>query len=208
VEDDRVPDQILSRGVSSGLFLMAFFTLGWAGNTFSGWPPALAGIVWALGLIAAVLFVVRGIQLIRARPRMPEPVLSDEDARRGRSIGRNFGLIFGAEIVFILLATLILGLTGHTDYNVPVIALIVGLHFYPLGRVFRRRIDAYIATWVAAVGVAGIVVIAATDVRPESVWPWVGLGAALGTAAYGIYFSMLALEILARYPRTAATAAS
>jgi hypothetical protein len=206
MSDERVPDRILARGVSNGLFLMAFFTLGWAGNTFSGWPPAAAGTVWALGLLAAVVFVVRGIQLIRAQPRMPEPVLSEEDARRGRSIGRNFGLIFGAEVVIILAATVILGLTGHSDYNVPVIALIVGLHFYPLGWVFGRRIDAYIATWVVAVGVAGIVVMAATDVRPEHVWPWVGLGAALGTAAYGIYFVLLTREILARYPRTPATA--
>jgi hypothetical protein len=204
MSDERVPDRIVSRGISTGLFLMAFFTLGWAGNTFSGWPPAAAGTVWALGLVAAIVFVVCAIQLGRAQPRMPEPVLSEEDARRGRSIGRNFGLIFGAEVVIILAATLILGMSGHSDYNVPVIALIVGLHFYPLGRVFRRRIDAYIATWVVAVGVAGIVVIAATDVRPEHVWPWVGLGAALGTAAYGIYFVMLAREILARYPRTAA----
>jgi hypothetical protein len=208
MSEQGVPDQILSSGVSSGLFLMAFFTLGWAGNAFSGWPTAIAGIVWALALIAAVLFVVRAVQLIRARPRMPEPVLSDEDARRGRSIGRNFGLIFGAEIVLIVLATVILGLTGRSEYNVPVIALIVGLHFYPLARVFGRRIDTYIATWVTAVGVAGIVVIAGTDVQPEQVWPWVGLGAALGTAAYGVYFSLLAGQILARHPRAAGTPAA
>jgi hypothetical protein len=208
MSEQGVPDQILSSGVSSGLFLMAFFTLGWAGNAFSGWPTAIAGIVWVLALIAAVLFVVRAVQLIRARPRMPEPVLSDEEARRGRSIGRNFGLIFGAEIVLIVLATVILGLTGRSEYNVPVIALIVGLHFYPLARVFGRRIDTYIATWVTAVGVAGIVVIAGTDVQPEQVWPWVGLGAALGTAAYGVYFSLLAGQILARHPRAAGTPAA
>jgi hypothetical protein len=117
-------------------------------------------------------------------------------------------LIFGAEIVLIVLATVILGWTGRSDYNVPVIALIVGLHFYPLGRIFGRRIDTYIATWVTAVGVAGIVVIAGTDVQPEHVWPWVGLGAALGTAAYGVYFSLLAGQILARHPRAAATPAA
>jgi NADH:ubiquinone oxidoreductase subunit 6 (subunit J) len=204
MSDDRVPARILARGVSSGLFLMAFFTLGWAGNTFAGWPPAVAGAVWALALLGAAWFVVRGVQLIRARPRMPEPVLSDEDARLGRTIGRNFGLVFGAEFLTIFVATAVLGLTGLSDYNVPVIALIVGLHFYPLGRIFRRRIDAYVATWVAAVGVAGIVVLAATDVRPESVWSAVGLGAALGTAAYGIYFALMAGRMLARYPRNSA----
>jgi uncharacterized membrane protein len=196
--DDRVPDRILARGVSLGLFLMAFFTLGWTGNTFSGWPPLAAGVVYAAGLFAALLFAVRGIQLIRARPRMPEPVLSAEDADQGRVIGRSFGLIFGAEIVLIVLATLILGLTGQGDYNVPVIALIVGLHFYPLGRVFGRRIDYFIATWVVLVGVAGIVTIAATEVTPPNVWSFVGLGAALGTGAYGVYFLILTSGIMGR----------
>jgi hypothetical protein len=196
MSDDRVPDRILASGVSSGLFLMAFFTLGWAGNTFAGWPPAAAGVVWGLALLGAVVFVLYGIRLIRARRRMPEPVLSAEGQQKGRTIGRNFGLIFGAEFLVIFIATAILGLTGLGDYNVPVIALIVGLHFYPLGWLFGRRIDAYIATWVVAVGVAGIVVLAATDVRPESVWSAVGLGAALGTAAYGIYFIRLARPLL------------
>jgi hypothetical protein len=198
MNDSGPPDRILAGGVSSGLFLMAFFTLGWAGNTFSGWPPAAAGVVYAIGLLAAILFVIRGIQLIRARSRMPEPVLSAEDADKGRSIGRSFGLIFGAEIVLILLATLILGVTGHGDYNVPVIALIVGLHFYPLGRVFGRRIDYFIATWVVLVGLAGIAAIAATGVTPPNVWSFVGLGAALGTGAYGIYFLILTSAILGR----------
>lgn len=208
MSEDRVPPRILSRGVSSGLFLMAFFTLGWIGNTFSGWPLAVAWVAEVVAIAAAVWFVVRGVQLIRALPRMPEPVLSDEDARRGKNIGRNFGLIFGAEFLLIFVAALVLGLTGLSDYNVPVIALIVGVHFYPLGWVFRRRIDAYVATWVALVGLAGIVTIAATDVRVESVWSAVGLGAALGTATYGVYFALMAGRLLARYPRTAATASS
>jgi hypothetical protein len=108
----------------------------------------------------------------------------------------------------IVVAVVLLGLAGQSDYNVPVIALIVGLHFYPLGWIFRRRIDAYIASWVCAVGLAGIVVLAATDVRPENVWSMVGLGAALGTAAYGSYFAVLAARMLARYPPTAGTASS
>jgi hypothetical protein len=208
MSEDRVPPRILTRGVSSGLFLMAFFTLGWIGNTFSGWPLAVAWVAEVIAIAAAAWFVVRGIQLIRALPRMPEPVLSDEDARRGQTIGRNFGLIFGAEFLLIFVAALVLGLTGLSDYNVPVIALIVGLHFYPLGRLFRRRIDAFIATWVSLVGLAGIVVIAATDIRVELVWSAVGLGAALGTAAYGTYFALMAGRMLARYPRPVASASS
>jgi hypothetical protein len=204
MSDHRVPDRALATGVVSGLFLMAFFTLLWAGNTFSGWPLRVAWTAFGAAAVGAVLFVVRAVQLIRAQPRMPAPVLSPEDAQRSRAMGRAFGLVFGGEFGAIFVAALILNAVGAGDYVLPVIALIVGLHFYPLGRIFGRRIDAVIATWVSLVGLAGIAVLAATDVAPERVWPWVGVGAALGTAAYGIYFVVLGGAILARHPRTLA----
>jgi uncharacterized membrane protein len=87
MSDDQVAVRILARGVSSGLFLMAFFTLGWMGNTFAAWPLAVGWIAMGLAIVGAAWFVIRGVQLIRARPRMPEPVLSEEGPAGVRQSG-------------------------------------------------------------------------------------------------------------------------
>jgi hypothetical protein len=90
--------------------------------------------------VAGVCFVARAIQLLRARRRFSDQLSAADQAYRKRT-GISFGVIFGAEGIIIWLAATLLGVTGHDDFIVPVIALIVGLHFYPMARIFRRRID-------------------------------------------------------------------
>ncbi|GAA0586757.1 hypothetical protein GCM10010172_84730 [Paractinoplanes ferrugineus] len=179
------PPRIAVTSTATGLFLMSFFTLLWASNTFAGWPVAAATAVLALAVIAVTCFVAQGVRLLRARRRFPAE-LSADDARYRKRSGRAFGLIFGAEGLLIWLSVVALNATDRTDYVVPVIALIVGLHFYPMGRIFRRRIDLYLATWTCLVALAGVAAIAA-GIAVEHVTPAVGLGAAAATTAYGVY---------------------
>lgn len=191
---DSAPPRFAVLSTATGLFLMSFFTLLWASNTFTGWPAAAAGIAMTFAVIAVACFILQGVRLIRARRLFPS-VLSEEDAQyRGKS-GRMFGIIFGAEGLAIWLAVAVLNRTDNGDYILPVIALIVGLHFYPMARVFRRSIDLYLATWTCLVALAGIVSIA-SGASPTQVASAVGLGAATATAAYGMYMFREAAGLL------------
>ncbi|KUL26905.1 hypothetical protein [Actinoplanes awajinensis] len=80
---------------------------------------------------------------------------------------------------------------------VPAIALIVGLHFYPMARVFQRTIDLYLATWTTVVGLAGIVALVAGAPLAQ-VTGFVAVGAALATTAYGLYIAREAGRLIRR----------
>ncbi|WP_228512352.1 hypothetical protein [Clavibacter sp. VKM Ac-2872] len=78
----------------------------------------------------------------------------------------------------------------------PTIAVIVGLHFYPMARAFHRRIDLGIATWTTLVGTAGVVAVLQDGAAWPVVWSWVGAGAAAATMGYGIFMTRAARRLL------------
>ena len=54
-----------------------------------------------------------------------------------KRISIRFGIIFGIEIVLIALANILLSLFQVDRFIAPTTALIVGIHFFPLARLFR-----------------------------------------------------------------------
>jgi uncharacterized membrane-anchored protein len=106
--------------------------------------------------LLAIAFVVNGISLFRIAKHFPK-VESEEDKAEGKKTGMWFGIIFGAGGLLIFIAINIVTNMGHPELTIPVIALVVGLHFYPLARVFKRTIDYYLATWSTIIAVLGIV---------------------------------------------------
>jgi hypothetical protein len=149
----------VARFVAIGLFLMAFFTLLWASWSLYGLPIAVGvALVVIFGVLAAV-FVINGVQLIRSAHRLPLPS-GDEAGRRGRALRVEFGVTFAAEGVMIGVVCALLIVNGWYAYLAPAIALVVGLHFIPLGFIFRRTIDFYIAAWVVVWALLGFWLIA------------------------------------------------
>jgi hypothetical protein len=76
-----------------------------------------------------------------------------------REIGRHFyGLIFGAELAAIVLAVVVLNARHYPNHILCAIALIVGVHFFPLAPLFKLPV--YYATGLlgCAIGVAGFFV--------------------------------------------------
>lgn len=177
-------------GIVVGLVLMAVFTTAWSANTLGTWPGAVGTALTAAGVAASACFVPAG-----RRWTSTEMTADDEHWRR-RS-GRAFGLVFTLEGVVIVAAVNALGALGRPDLVLPTIALVVGLHFYPMARIFRRRIDTWLATALSAVGAAGIAALLLTDTSRNTVWGLVACGAALTTASYGVYFTRMAGSLLA-----------
>jgi hypothetical protein len=75
-----------------------------------------------------------------------------------REIGRHFYRIFGAELAAIVLAVVVLNARHYPNHILCAIALIVGLHFFPLASLFKLPV--YYATGLlgCAIGVAGFFV--------------------------------------------------
>jgi hypothetical protein len=176
----------VARFVAIGLFLMAFFTALWASWTVYGFPLALAAVLLIIFGVLAAWFVINGIQLIRSVDRFPEPT-PEETKGRGRTLQIGFGVTFGAEGVIIAVVCAVLGARGAYDYFGPAIALVVGLHFIPMGFLFHRTIDFYIGGWVVVCAVVGIWLIASDTLPAPLVASLVAVATACGTTAYGLY---------------------
>jgi hypothetical protein len=139
------------RGQMAGAIILALFGGGWLITSLAMWPfrPNWAlsvAIVTAVTLV--VLCVFRLINL-KSVARSQDPAAAQE----GRRKGMIFGLIFGAECGFIGLCSLVLARYGLGLWIPIVVALIVGLHFLPLAKLFN--VPLYY--WTGALCVLGVV---------------------------------------------------
>ncbi|PPH90800.1 hypothetical protein [Rathayibacter sp. AY1D5] len=189
------PPRALASGVAGGLLLMAVFTMWWASDTTVGWPAPAATTAVTVCALAAVVFAVQAVRVLVARRRMAVE-LTDAD-RAAKPNGVLFGAVFAAEGVLIGVAVGVLTGTGLDRFLVPAIAVIVGLHFYPMARIFGRTLDLWLATWTTLVGAIGVVVVLVDGSAWPQVWSWVGAGAAAATVTYGVYMSRIAQRLLA-----------
>ncbi|HET7579985.1 MAG TPA: hypothetical protein VFK33_11960 [Bacillales bacterium] len=172
------------RGTASGVLFMAFFGTAWAGigiGGLQGW-----GTPWLLILavcIGIVLFI-GGIILFRSSSDLSNEI--DETAAgrsRRKRISLGFNLTSGVEFALIAIAGAIFGSAGHFEYFFPVMALIVGVHFFPLAYLFQVKIHyvAGILLCLLALTTLFFVPLKTTVGQHEIIawWSSVGFGSAL-----------------------------
>jgi hypothetical protein len=181
---NRVPRAAI-RGIAFGLLLMAIFTTVWLGIASS----ALAGIYYwlCMGVLLTVLvsFVIYAVRLLVKSKEFPPT--RPEDKGEGKRMQIWYGVIFGLEGLLIGAACGILGSKGLDDYIVPTIALIVGLHFYPMVAVFKRKFDYFTATWTTVIALSAITLEAKKLISVQEATLMVGIGTAVATISYGIF---------------------
>jgi hypothetical protein len=192
-----LPDKAV-KGIATGLCMMAFFTLMWAGIAFGG----LHGTAWSPGLLIflafAVLFIFNAVKLFRAAKYFPK-VTSAADLAEEKRMGKWFGIIFGAEGLGIFVGINSVINLGYPDLVIPTIALVVGLHFFPLAKVFKRTVDYYLASWATLIAILGFVFTLHKTMPVNYVMAFVGIGIATATSLYGIYMLIrgkAAIELL------------
>ena len=110
------------------------------GTVYAAWAlltvrSALAtSLLAAMSLFAVGLFLF-GIAMIRGVRQLPFlPTGRPSEARR---IGRQFAMIVAAEGVAIAVCVRACVKTHHWRFIVPLILIIVGLHFLPLAKLFK-----------------------------------------------------------------------
>lgn len=146
-------------GLASAGFIMAFFGAAWWGwgvGDIQGVFPGETVAFFIMLALATIILVSGGILLSRAARRLPQDTSSAGKARgaaEGRRYGRTFGLVFGLEIVIIALGSILLNVFHHPEFLLPFVAIVVGLHFFPLAALFYVRLYYVTGALLVLVGV-------------------------------------------------------
>ncbi len=174
------------KGIATGLCMMAFFTLLWSGIAFGGLHATSYWFFLLVFPVLAVLFVINAIKLFGMAKFFP-PLTSEADLAEEKRVGKWFGIIFGAEGLGIFVGINIVVNLGYPDLVIPTIALVVGLHFFPLAKVFKRTVDYYLASWASVIAILGFVFSINKAMPVNYVMAFVGIGIAIATSLYGFY---------------------
>jgi hypothetical protein len=190
---------------------MAFFGTAWAFAAIGGLRSAAGRFPWlaVVAVAAGLALLAAAAALFRLARGLPAAG-ADQRAEAGR-IWRWFGIVFGAEGVLIFATSIVCGRLGRPDLIVPLILLIVGVHFWPLAALFRFPMHyvtgaLLVAVAVVALGFPAMATVAGPS-GPEQIAPREvvsGAGASLVLLLTGVG---LAAAGLRRWRRATAPAA-
>lgn len=180
----RSVDREAAEGLSSGVMFMALFGVVWAAAGAGALGGVTRVILLVVSLALAATLCLGSVRLCRAARGLSMDDSPQAQARR-RRISRRFNLVFGLEAVAIALTVVLLGRYGLGTFIPAAVALIVGVHFFPLAGLYR--VKAYYLTGATLC----ILALVAFLMAPAARLPLVGLGSAaalFATAAYILAF--------------------
>ncbi|WP_381796912.1 DUF7010 family protein [Streptomyces niveus] len=166
------------RGRATGAGVMAFFGLGWTACGVTAMPVTAGRAVFAVAVLASVTFAFLGAR--RSRAAANAPTDGDPTAATRKKVGVRFGLVVLAEWVAIFAIARLLVATDHTEAVPAFVAAVVGVHFFPLARLFGVR--AYHLTGAAMCASALAAAVLAPLTSTAALWtalPGFGSAAAL-----------------------------
>lgn len=134
-----ITSTLVPAGALQGRAIGALVMTGFGAIWMISGANALSLLTWEMWLIIAVLtglLCLVALQQLQAARRMPTAPANASQSQFIQTRRRRFGIVLGFEWVPIFLAAFILGRMGHPELILPVIAVIVGLHFIPLAMLF------------------------------------------------------------------------
>lgn len=156
-----------------GTLVLSLFALVWAFAGASGTGSA-TDVVPVSAEVAAVLVTAVAIYLGHRKDAAPSPRTVSLPANWARGVG----VVNGVEAVAVLAVIAAANGSGRPELIPVGVALVVGLHFFPLARLYDQWQYRWTAALLSAVAVVGFVLTAA-GLASESVRTVVGLGCAL-----------------------------
>lgn len=178
--------RIAIQSIGFGLLLMALFTMMWTGIAQGGLLGHDNHLVLVCFASLRATFAIYGIKTLFDARKFPS-FTSDTDKAKGKKMLKWFGIIFGIEFTLIPIICALLYITSLQQYVLPAIALIVGLHFFPMAFVFDRKIDFYLASWTCIVAISSIILIIDNSYQQLYILSFLGVGVAMATATYGLF---------------------
>ncbi|WP_454801542.1 hypothetical protein [Mucilaginibacter phyllosphaerae] len=183
------------KGTATGLLMMAVFTVIWAGIAYDGLHGTAYALLLVIFPLLGIYFIVKGGALFKIAKNFPK-LTAEADIAEEKRRGKWFGIVFGAEGLGIFIGINVVVNLGHPELTIPVIALVVGLHFYPMGKIFKRTIDYYLATWSTLIAVCGIFFTLKKLMTANHILAFLGVGLAIATSCYGLYMAKRAKNCL------------
>lgn len=179
--------RIITKGslkfMAFGLCLMAFFTMLWSVIAFRNLQsPKYESLLVVFPMISLFLSL-NAVKFFRFSKSCPVIPLVGNDKKRRKW----FGFICCAEGLGIQIAINALIRLGHRELIIPMVALVVGLHFIALGWLYRRSIDYYIAAYSTLVATLAILLSLSGTFNQSESSVFTGIGLALATSTYGFY---------------------
>jgi len=166
---------------TGGLILMIIFTAVWTILSeifFGNSDYRIVGIIF--GLI--ILYLINAyIKFSNSKKLLPEIPVENEPNN-----DKWFYTVVALEGVAIFVVQNILINIGKSNLAICSIALIVGLHFIPLAKVFNRKFDYYIGIWTIAIAIIGIILITGNLYDYRMINAFVCLCCAISTTEYGL----------------------
>lgn len=180
------------RGLAFGIFVISAFGFVWASTGSSALPSGSSLVLTVSAVVSLALFSA-AFYLWRASRFLPE--LTKDAMPAGT--WRRFQIVGIAEGAAIGAAVFVLASVGRPEWTPAAVALIVGIHFFPLASLFRVRI--YHITGLLLCAVFALTVILAAASGAEVVWFAVpGLGSALVLWATGAVLAASGLSGIRR----------
>lgn len=127
-----------SRGRATGAGVMAFFGLGWMACGVTDMPVTAGRVVFAAGVAVSITFAVLGARMGRGAADAPTTD-TEPTAARKKKVGVRFALVVVAEWVAIFAIARVLVAMDHAEAIPTFVAAVVGIHFFPLARLFGVR---------------------------------------------------------------------
>ncbi|MFD0589334.1 DUF7010 family protein [Paenibacillus sp. GCM10027627] len=125
-------------GAANGVMFMTFFGALWAAIGIIG--SRELGAPWSLVLSGIVTFILLiGAISLFGKARNMNNAVTPEGREDWKKINRKFGLIFGLEGAAIFVASIICNAIDQFELFFPIMAIIVGVHFFPLAQLFREK---------------------------------------------------------------------
>lgn len=181
------------RGLALGILFMSAFGFVWASMGGSSAFPESSFFVLAASAVVSLALISAAFRLWRASrslPELPKGAMPSGTWRQFQVVGIAEGVAIGVA-VFVLVGA------GRPEWTPAVVALIVGIHFFPLASIFRVRI--YHITGLLLCAVFALTVILAAASGVGAVWFAVpGLGSASVLWATGAFLAASGLSGMRR----------
>ena len=146
---------VYGRGISALIATFAGFM--WCGWGFSALPNHPATIAVA-NLLMAVALMAFAVKVARRSSRMMEAEgLSPSDFWRKKR--KRFGVVVILEFVGCILVFILLGAFHHPEWTATGISIVVGLHFFPLARIFESATYYWVGSLMVGWGILTVLVL-------------------------------------------------
>ena len=163
----------MPRGAAIGAIIGTCFAFGWAAAGLQGVTPQWRALLFAASLVASTLLGAALVVRLRSSSPVAAPASFD---------GAVYGWAVTLECVAIIIAVVALRRSQRTDYVMPVVAFIVGAHFFGLARAMTSGgggVFIYVGTLMCVSAGAIIFALAHSILSPSQSIAITGFGCAV-----------------------------